>query len=361
MTKIRQYSTSLLVSLSLLSTTVAFGQDYAVSLASAKLHPEACEHWRDLHKNWPDAQVVSSHNVFYVVTGQFSSVNSALSTRDIVRQKFYAQARILPLTHIVEPCLADSPSAQYQLTESQSEAETDLEQSLLQVTTDIAAQATETIVVEVVSPPSADALVVEPDLLTENIDTTVQSNIDIFSPEAQLKQMSMQLSELPEPDSTLIQYRDILHQVNLPLIDVKEIVKRPFLKQVISVQQQGEWYRPLVKDALNQLRIYAYREEWQEAVFLADQLVMLPESQLSVSDLEVLGWIYLHVHRWERAKRYFSLVLLQQELTHIHYGLALATLSLNQTKQTRQLLRLLPEGEQKSQVNRLLAMSLLYQ
>lgn len=286
--------------------------EWVVSVAQSNHSTQACSLRSQLHSSWPDVRVYrDTSSQWWLVTGHFSSQQSARSTWEIIHTTF-VHSRILDIAQLTPEMCASSNTLLGKRADLQADQSTvsSTEQSLNQPVARIDAPSTP------VGQPQHDQLALIKDAVITPILMTQQS-----------------------PLTTASNRTD---------------------QSKLAVQRQGEWQLLTLRQVFNDLVTYANQAQWEQALALVQQLPQLPITTLQASDLSLLGWIYLHNAQWQQAKHYFSLSLLQEERSDVQYGLAMSCLSLNQFSQAQQLTNQLPEGKQKQQLNRLLAVYQLY-
>lgn len=282
---------------------------WSVSLADTKNLSQACQLQKSLVGSWPDVFVYQSQAQEYMLlAGRFSTKASASSTQQVIRAT-YAQAKIVDVKDLaVQTC--QTPA----ITASKGNV-----------------QATSSV-------------------------TTMDSLVEVSQP----------------ADSTVdrVQQSEIKHSVVAPVIVFKAsqavtqgglALSTPSGKHdgmSVTWQLNGQLVTTSLREAFNHLVMLANNQSWRDAYLMAQQLKDISPDYLLPLDLALLGWIHLNNQVFQASKRFFELSLLVEERAEVVYGLAMSCLSLNQYNQARQLLKRMPEGTQKTQVQQLLAISL---
>lgn len=282
---------------------------WSVSVADTKKLNHACQLQKSLVDAWPDVFVYQSQAQEYVLlVGRFSTKASASSTQQIIRAT-YAQAKIVDVK-------------------------------------DLAVQTCQT---PVITAPKDPVKAASPVAATQNLgelSQPVDSTVD-----------RAQQSEIQQSTTAPM----IIFKASQPVSQGGLALSTPSGKHdgmKVMFQLNGQLVTTTLRETFNHLVGLANHQSWREAYLIAEQLKDISPDYLLPLDLALLGWINLNNQVTQASKRFFELSLLVEERAEVVYGLAMSCLSLNQFNQVRQLIKRMPEGPQKTQVQQLLAASL---
>lgn len=278
---------------------------WSVSIEEAFTVTQACQLQQKLLLSWPDVYVYKhSQNSYLLLTGKFKSQSSALSTLQIVRRSYIGTKSIDVKPSLIQPCDGIPQINEPKLIESPVSINMSKEINVNESNSKPVVQQVE---------PSQQLVQASYDISFKATQQPANSdNLNLFGPSSKHDRMS------------------VMFQVN------------------------GKMVTTTLRETFNHLVMLANSQAWREAYVIAEQLRNISPEYLLPTDLALLGWIHLNNKAFPLSKRFFELSLLAEEKPEVVYGLAMTCLSLNQYNQARQLVKRMPEGQQKIQVQQLL-------